>query len=247
MTFSIRNWARSSVSANEPAESVTDTSISGSPVIYGCYREYLYQTADAQATVAASGYFNQNTSGTAIAYNGVAVDIVTGDYVKVYSSADSSLVTYRLTNTSGVITTSFVGGTVTLTPTVSLTQFLAAYATPLLVAAAPGAGLVYTNVRAVISMVYGSAQLANGGDSYIQYTSTANGAGPMATSSVSGTGIAALTASSAWAYGSGATTASPATPTVTNAGLYLTNASAPFITGTGATFTMKLRAEILAA
>ncbi len=240
MSFLIANWARASVSANEPITTLA------SSVVVGCFREYMYQTADAQATVAASGYFNQNTAGTAVAYNGVATDIVTGDYVRVYSSADTSLVTYRLTNTAGVITSAFVGGSVTLTPTVSLTQFLAAYATPLLIAAAPGAGLVYTNVRAVMTMTY-NAQLANGGDSFIQYTSTANGAGPVASSAVSGTGIAALVASSAWAYGSGATTASPATPTVVNAGLYLTNATAPFITGTGNTFTLKLRAEIMSA
>ncbi len=235
MAFLIQNWSRASASANEPVVTLA------SGVIVGCYREYIYQTLDAQATVAASGYFNLGVAGSGVAY-----DIVTGDYVKVYSSADSSLITYRLTNTAGVITSAFAAGTVTLTPTVTLTQFLAAYATPLLVAAAPGAGLVYTNVRAVISMTY-NAQLANGGDSYIQYTSTANGAGPRATSSVSGTGIAALVASSAWAYGSGASAASPATPTVVNAGLYLTNATAPFITGTANTFIMKLRAEIISA
>ena len=236
MAFLLANWCRASASANEPATTLT------SGVIVGCFRQYNYQTADAQATVAASGYFNAAVTG-----GGVAYDIVTGDYVSVYSSADGSRITYRLTNTSGVITSAFESGSITLTPAVTLTNFLAAYATPLLIAAAPGAGLVYTNVRAVMTFTYGSAQLANGGDSFIQYSSTANGAGPMATSSVSGVGIAALSASGSWAYGSGATTASPATPTVVNAGLYLTNATAAFITGTGCTFALKLRAEIIAA
>jgi hypothetical protein len=236
MAFLLRNWCRASASANEPVVTLTSGDIAG------CFRQYNYQTADAQATVAASGYFN-----LAVAGSGVAYDIVTGDYVDVYSSADASLITYRLVNTAGVITTTFVSGVATFNPTVSLVQFLAAYATPLLVAAAPGAGLVYTNVRAVMTFTYGSAQLANGGDSYLQYTNTANGAGPQATSSVSGAGIAALVASSAWAYGSGSTVISPATPTVTNAGLYLTNNTAPFITGTAATFALRVRAEIMAA
>lgn len=236
MALLIANWCRASASANEPVVTLT------SGVITGCFREYNYQTTDTQVVVSASGYFNAGVTGAGVAY-----DLVTGDYINVYSSADASLIKYRVTNTSGVITVATVSGVATFNPTVSLTQFLAAYATPLLVAAAPGAGLVYTNVRAVMTFTYGSAQLANGGDSYLQYTNTANGAGPIATSSVSGTGIAALVASSAWAYGSGATTASPATPTVTNAGLYLTNATAPFITGTAATFALRIRAEIMAA
>jgi hypothetical protein len=238
MAFLLQNWCRASASANEPVTTLT------SGVIVGCFRQYNYQTADAQATVAASGYFNTGVTGAGVAY-----DIVTGDYVNVYSSASSSLITYRLVNTAGVITTTFVSGSVTLTPTVTLTQFLAAYATPLEVAPVPGAGLVYTNVRAVMVFTYGSAQLANGGDSFIQYGTTVNGGGHAATSSVLGTGIAALTASNSWAYGSGSTVpaVTPAGTTIVNASLCLTNLAAPFITGTAATFTLKLRAEIMSA
>ena len=42
MAFTIQNWARASVSMNEPIQSVTDTAVSASPVIEGCFREYNY-------------------------------------------------------------------------------------------------------------------------------------------------------------------------------------------------------------
>ena len=69
MAFTIQNWARASVSGNEPIITLQ------SAVVEGCFREYSYYSPiDTQATVSASGYFNK-----------VAQDVTTGDYIKVYS------------------------------------------------------------------------------------------------------------------------------------------------------------------
>jgi hypothetical protein len=94
MALTIHTWCGASASTNEPLDSANSRE---------CLREYNYLTTDSQATVSASGYFNGG-----VAYKGLSNDIVTGDYVNVYSSADSSLLKYRLTNTSGVITSLLV-------------------------------------------------------------------------------------------------------------------------------------------
>jgi hypothetical protein len=227
MAFTLQNWCRASTSANEPIVTLTSGAISG------CFREYNYYTADIQVTVAASGYFNL-----------VGTEIVTGDYVLVYSTTDGTLIRYRLTNTAGVITSapsanSFASATLSLTAA----QFIAGYAAPILALAAPGANRMYTNVNGTIVMTYGSAQFTTGGASGFQYGNTANLGGTKVTSTTAGAAINALTASSVW-------TAIPvavapvANATAVNAGIYFSNDTAAFAVGTGATFLIQVTATI---
>lgn len=229
MAFTIQNWARASVSANEPLVTLADASISG------CFRQYNYYSADSQASIAASGYFDD-----------VAYDIVTGDYVNAYSSADGNNIVYRLTNTSGVITASALPGSSVAQGSLSLTavQFIAGYATPILALAAPGANRVYSNVRAQFSLDYGSAQFANGGAIGFQFGNSANLAGTKVTSTLAGASLNALTADSVWELIPVAV-APVASASAVNQGIYLSNDTAAFTAGTAATFIIKVQADIV--
>ena len=235
MAFTIQNWARASVSANEPIITLADSSVSG------CFRQYNYYSADAQVTIAASGYFNAGT-----AYAGVANDIVTGDYVYAYSTASGYAVLYRLTNTAGVITSAIVSGGYEVAATLSLTavQFIAGYAAPILALAAPGANRMITDVNAAFAMTYGSAQFAAGGAVGFQYGNTANLGGTKVTDTLAGATLDGLTASSVWTLSS-VTVAPIATATGVNAGIYLSNDTAAFTTGTGATFVIQVSGKVV--
>jgi Repeat of unknown function (DUF5907) len=93
MPFSIQNWGRVSVSANEPITTLQDLSVIGAP------RVYSYISADTQVAIGASGYFNDG-----VPNQGVAPDLVTGDIIIVESSEDGTVVFNSVTNTDGVIT-----------------------------------------------------------------------------------------------------------------------------------------------
>ena len=233
MALTIQTWCRASASANEPLDSANSR---------GCFREYNYFTADSQATVSASGYFNDG-----VAYRGLSSDIVTGDYVSVYSSADSSLFKYRLTNTSGVITSLLVpaaGSSVQANVTLTAAEFIAGYATPIEVLPAPGAGLAYTNVRMVVRLNYGSAQFDNGGAVGLQYGATANLGGTKVTATTAAVAINALTADSAWAVVP-VTVVPVALATAVNAAITLSNDSGAFTDGTGATLEIAVLADVV--
>lgn len=236
MTFTVQNWCRASASANEPLYTLADASITG------CFRDYNYYTADSQATVSASGYFNLG-----VAYNGVGTEVVSGDYVSVYSTVDGSRVLYRLTNTAGVITSAIAAGSYSVSSTLSLTaaQFIAGYAAPIVALAAPGANRMYTNVSAAFAMTYGSAQFTTGGAVGFQYGSSANLAGTKVTSTLAAATLNGLTASSVWTL-IPAVVAPVATATGVNAAVYLSNDTAAFAVGTGATFVIQVSANVIA-
>ena len=168
--FQIQSWARASVSGNE----VLQTAQTGGNV-YGCFREYnYYSPVDTQATCAASGYFNT-----------VAFDLITGDYIKIYSAAEGTLVTYRVTNSQGAdptgtptITLSSTSGVITASGTISNAQILAGlYAHPVQIVPAPGATQMILAVNATFSLIFATTQFQNGGATLFQYGSTVHGAG----------------------------------------------------------------------
>jgi hypothetical protein len=236
MTFTVQNWCRASASANEPLYTLTNG------IVVGCFRDYNYWTTDSQATASASGYFNLGSP-----YLGVGTEVVSGDYVNVYSTADGDRVQYLLTNTAGVITTTIAAGSYSVAATLNLTaaQFIAGYAAPILALAAPGANRMYTNVNATVAMTYGSAQFTTGGASGFQYGSSAHLAGTLVTSTEAGATIDGLTASSAWTLVP-AVIAPVALSTSVNAPIYLSNDTAAFAVGTGATFVIQVKASVVA-
>lgn len=228
MAFTIQTWCRASTSANEPFETLT------SGALAGCFRQYNYVTADTQAVVGVAGYFNT-----------VAYDMVTGDYINVYSSADGFAVVYRVTNTAGVITLTAIGGAVQNTLTFTAVQVDGMYAAPLQLLPAPGANKMYVIDQVGFSLVYGTAQFANGGAISVEYGNVAHAAGVLATATLAGATFDGLVASSTFTL-MPVTIAPVAVALMANVGLYLSNDTAPFITGTGATLLVSTRARIVA-
>ncbi len=232
MALTVQNWARASVSANEPIVTLTG----GTKV--GCFRQYNYYTADAQATVAASGYFNGGVTG-----GGVSYDIVTGDYVNVYSTSNDTLVIYKLTNTSGVVTSEIYSGGIQASTTMTAVQFDAMNVTPFQILPAPGAGFAYQFLGGMLSLVYGGTQFANGGVIGFQYGNTAQLAGVECSGTFVAATWAALTASTIVTLLPVAVNS--ATANIANLGIFISNETAPFINGTNATVIVSVSANIV--
>jgi hypothetical protein len=113
--------------------------------------------------------------------------------------------------------------------TMSAAEFNGAYATPHLLVAAPGADLLLILEQAQFVMTYGGAAFANGGTAAIQYDDTANGAGVIASTTLANT-VWQATADTTFTMNAGVV-ALPFATTV-NTGLYFSNISGAFDTGT---------------
>lgn len=234
MAFLLQNWARASVSGNEPITTLA------SAVVVGCFREYNYYTADTQAVVAASGYFNLG-----VAYSGVANDLVTGDLIKVYSTTDGSLATYIVTVTAGVVTVLAISTSVQASVTLTAAQVNGADAAPVQILPAPGAGRMYVLDNSGFSLVY-VAQFANGGAQGLQYGNTAALGGIKATATLAGATFAGLVASSTYTL-IPVSVAPTAAANMVNQGIFFSNDTAPFINGAGSTLIVSARARIVPA
>ena len=114
---------------------------------------------------------------------------------------------------------------------VSAAEFKGAYASPKLLVAAPGANRMLVHERTQLLMTYGTAAYAGGGLMAIQYDSTANGAGVIASSQQAAVGFQA-TASTAFPFTAGE--ASGSFTNCVNKGLYLSNITGAFTTGDSA-------------
>lgn len=110
----------------------------------------------------------------------------------------------------------------------SAAEFNGAYAAPKLLLAAQGANTLIVLEAAQVLMTYVSAQFANGGVAHIQYDSTANGAGVIASSTQAAANFFDA-ASTALAFNQGIVK-QPFT-TAVNKGLYFSNVTGAFDTG----------------
>lgn len=126
--------------------------------------------------------------------------------------------------------------------TITAAQFNGMYATPKLLVAAPGANKMLVLDKVELIMTYGTAAFAAGGVSAVQYDSTANGAGVIASSTLAAS-VFQATASNLFVYNGGVVPA-PFT-TCVNKGLYLSNITAAFTTG-DSTFVCKVHYRIVA-
>ena len=121
-------------------------------------------------------------------------------------------------------------------------QFNGMYAAPVLLVAAPGANSMIVVDSIALVMTYGSAAFAAGGVVAAQYDSTANGAGVIASTTEAAADYFA-TASTVFKLNPGAVLA-PFT-TCANKGLYLSNITQAFTTGTGSAFIVKVRYHVI--
>ena len=112
--------------------------------------------------------------------------------------------------------------------TMSAAEFNGAYAAPHLLVAAGGANTLIVLESAQAVMTYGGVQFAAGGVAHIQYDSTANGAGVIASSTQAAAGFADA-ASTSLGFNQG--TVKQPFATAVNKGLYFSNVTGAFTTG----------------
>lgn len=159
---------------------------------------------------------------------GSAGNVATG----VTMSGDATMSnTGVLTIANNAITSAKMAANVLKYAQVSVTaaEFLGMYVTPKLLVAAAGANTQIVLHSAKILLDYGTVQLANGGAVHIQYDSTTLGAGTKATDTIAAAGFTGAVADSTAQFSG--TQAMALASTTVNKGLYLSNASAAFITG----------------
>lgn len=204
-------------------------------------------TSSTSVTVASMGLTTSIGTGN-ILNNGVT-------YAKFQQVAAVSLVgnpTGSLANAEGITLgngLSFSGTTLQLDTnysnyvevTLSAAQFNGMYAAPVQLVAAPGANTLLVLDKLVLEMTFVSADYAAGGVVAVQYDSTADGAGVIASTTLAAATFFAA-ASTTFTFGGGVV-ALPFTTTV-NKGLYLSNVTQPFTTG-DSTFTAKVWYKIV--
>lgn len=114
---------------------------------------------------------------------------------------------------------------------ISASDFNGMYATPKLLVAAGGANTQLILDKCVLAMTYNSAAYAAGGTAAIQWDSTANGAGVIASTTLANTTFQGTVSASF--FMNGGVVSAPWSTTV-NKGLYLSNISAAYTTGDSA-------------
>jgi hypothetical protein len=114
------------------------------------------------------------------------------------------------------------------TVAITAAEFNGMYAAPKLLVAAPGANRLLVLDKLDLLMTYGAANYAAGGVAAVQYDSTANGAGVIASTTLSAATFQAA-ASTGFVFNGGVV---PQTfSTCVNKGLYLSNITGAFTTG----------------
>lgn len=117
---------------------------------------------------------------------------------------------------------------------ISLTaaQINGMYAAPVVVIAAPGSGKAISIVKAQFVITRTATAFADGGAAIIQYDSTVNGGGTQACDSTIASTVITGAAGASHTIRNGAVT-SDSTATIVNKGIYISNDTAAFTTGTG--------------
>ena len=111
---------------------------------------------------------------------------------------------------------------------ITAAEFNGMYAAPKLLVAAGGADTLLVLDKVQLLMTYGAAAYAAGGVAAVQYDSTANGAGVIASTTLAAATFQA-TASTGWNFNAGVV--AETFSTCVNKGLYLSNITGAFTTG----------------
>lgn len=211
--------------------------------ITGSSNNYVQiNTTDSTATALAVGYITAQAANITSVNEG-AFTFLPNDFILLVASDGDTLC---IINSSFSTLYSYSGEPWGYYQTsVTLTAFLANYATPVLVIPAQGANTMIILDSMQIVQTYGSAALAAGGAVTPQYGNTDHGGGVAA-----GTSVAAAdfeqTASTVYPIigtsGSGAYLLDSA---CANAGIYLSNPTAAFTGGTASTFIVKSKFHVI--
>lgn len=111
-------------------------------------------------------------------------------------------------------------------------QINGAYAAPVVLVPAPGAGKAVAIEKVEFTIVRSSTAFANGGAAIIQYDSTTHGGGTQACDSTLASTVITGAAGTSISTRNGAVI-SDSTATIVNKGIYFSNATGAFDTGTG--------------
>lgn len=248
MAFDIKNWSRQSVALNT-GEVLVDGSPVGGPGLF-TYRS----NDDTAAQIAAANYFGVQAAlydlyvddfifavGTdATTMLQVAtIDRVAGTITTVSTGLTGSVGTANIDDLA-VTTAKLAANAVTSAKiavnvlqqaqvTMSAANWLGMYATPFQLVAAPGANLQHVVHDVKVFLDYNSTQFAAGGAIFVQYDTTANGAGTKATGTIAAAGVNSATVDSTFQL-AGIQAVAAASTTV-NKALCMTNDTAAFTTG----------------
>lgn len=181
---------------------------------------YIVATVDRDAgTITIVSYSASAVVGTA---NITDLAVTTGKL------ADDAVTTVKIDDAA--VTSAKIAADVVQYVAVPITaaEFNGMYAAPKALVAAGGADTLLVLDRVILSMTYGSAAFAAGGVAHVQYDSTANGAGVIASTTLAAAAFQD-TASTSYSFNAGVVEY-PFTTTV-NKGLYLSNITGAFTTG----------------
>lgn len=119
--------------------------------------------------------------------------------------------------------------------TVSLTaaNLIAMYGAPVAIIAAPGSGKSILVTKLAFTITRTSTAFANGGNVIFQYDSTTHGGGTQALDSTVASTVITGSAGTTVTARNGAVISDLASTSIQNKGLYISNASGAFDTGTG--------------
>lgn len=257
MAFLESGWGKTSVALNQPKETLSNGVVIGAPVFY-TYQSSTNTIAEISAADYFVSKVFELSVGDVIYCQGSdssqfrSVTTVTTSPAALTTSAlsaagavgtaniDNLAVTTAKIDDGAVTTGKLADDAVTsakISPEVvqyakvslSAANFLGMYAAPVVLVAAGGANTLHVVERVAYEVDYGGAQFANGGAVLVQYDSTANGAGAPATATTAAAVFNAFAADGV--VGTAGSLASATAASTVNKGLYLSNQTAAFITG----------------
>lgn len=229
MTFNKDNWARQSDAMNTGGVTVDG-------VIYNAPAVFSYRSAgDNAAAVAGADYFASAVYDLAI---GDLIDAQASDTFSRLSVAAIDRAAGTITTTAAAVTT-VANDSITsakmdplllkyASVAISAAAFNGMYTTPVELVAAQGANTLLVLDRVQLVMTYGAAAFAAGGVAAVQYDTTANGAGIIASTTLAAA-VFQDTASTVWNFNAGVVD-QPFT-TAVNKNLSLSNVTGVFTTG----------------
>lgn len=181
-------------------------------------------------------------SGQATANIGTTGTLVSGNLPKASGTTgymvDSGI---SATSVSGLVTQ--VGNVTTVNVTMNTATVTSAYATPVQLVAAPGAGkTILVQEANVYTASTGNTAYATGTSPVIQYDSTVHGAGTAATTALA-TGDLTASASQIKSV----TSPTGALTGITNKGIFFSNATGAYTNGTGTSVTISLTYQTVTA
>lgn len=191
-------------------------------IVSGSDGNGMYKVSDVTTNVEVVAFAAANAIDTAnIVDDAVTADKLAADAVVTASIVDNNVTSAKVSPL--LIKYASVA--------VTAAQFNGMYASPKLLVAAGGANTLLVLHKMQLLLTYGSAAYAAGGAVSVQYDSTANGAGVIASTTIAAAAFQ-VTASTGFNFNAGVV--AETFSTCVNKGLYLSNITAAFTTGDSA-------------